>query len=88
MIGEPPSDVGGDQLRVRVPPSMDDSRARPVGAPGATGSWTDDDAAMPVPTAFLAATVNRYVSPGVSPVQVWVPTRPRSTGVPPVRLSW
>jgi hypothetical protein len=70
VIGLPPLLAGADQLTVAdpLPPTAD----TPVGAPGATAACgtTAFDAAEagPVPTAFVAVTVNVYVVPFTNPV--------------------
>ena len=89
-MGEPPSDAGADQLTAACP-----SPARAVtavGAPGAVAALTGTTAleaaeAGPVPTAFVAVTVNVYEVPFVSPVTVAESVEPPTLAVAPPGLA-
>ena len=85
MIALPPLSDGAVQFSVADPsPAVP---VTPVGAPGAVGAGRGVSAALaleagPVPTALVAATVNVYVVPLVSPVTLAdVDVEPVSIGV-------
>lgn len=83
MIALPPLEAGAVQLTVACP--FPATAVTPVGAPaGAEGTTgLDTVEAGPVPTAFVAATVNEYVVPLVSPVIVAFATPPATPIVCP-----
>ena len=71
VIGEPLFDDGAVQLTVALPvPAFALTFVGAVGAPAVVAFDAGD--AGPVPTTFLAATLNVYVVPFVKPVMVWV----------------
>ena len=85
MIAAPPSSLGAVQVSATAPSPAWPETA--VGAPGAVAPARGVTAALaaesaPVPTAFVAATVNVYAVPFVRPV-TWAPAvaEPVSTGV-------
>jgi hypothetical protein len=73
VIGLPPSLDGGEKLTTAEPSLA--TAETPVGAPGlvaaATGTTLLDGGELgPVPTPFVAVTVNEYTSPFVNPETV------------------
>ena len=74
VIALPPSEAGA--VQVSATEALRDAPVTPVGAPGtAAGAGVTGDEAVdsaPVPEPLVAATVNVYVVPFVSPVTVRV----------------
>ena len=66
MIADPPSDDGAVQLTPTCP--LPRVAVNPVGAPGiVAGLARMDEEGGPLPTTFVATTVNEYVVPFVRP---------------------
>jgi hypothetical protein len=80
-IALPPFDTGADHDTTTCPsPAAPDTA---LGEPGTPVGVTGDDAAesAPAPTALIAATVNVYAVPFVSPVTVKLVAEPVEIGV-------
>ena len=88
MIAEPPLDAGA--VNVTVACALPLVAVAPVGASGTVAGVTAFEGADggPVPTAFVAVTVNVYDVPLVKPVTMWlVLVVPALLSTPPAGLD-